>query len=181
MKKILLTLFFIVVTVPFLANAHTGDSTASQESGFMMMQQIEDGVLGDELHEEMEGLMTKMMAGNLSQIEMGRIVELMDQYPGVGSMMMGRMTGMDTFESKFNSSNKNSMMGLYGIGGFGGGLFMILFWILLIISIVALVKYTISGRKSDSSKNASDILKERYASGEIDKNEFEAKKKDLQN
>lgn len=68
-------------------------------------------------------------------------------------------------------------MGSYGIEGMGAG--MILFWILLIIGIVAIVKYTMSDRKSESSKSALDILAERYAKGEIDKGEFEAKKKDL--
>jgi putative membrane protein len=42
------------------------------------------------------------------------------------------------------------MMGSYGIEGMGAG--MILFWILLIIGIVAIVKYTMSDRKSESSK-----------------------------
>lgn len=173
-------MLLIVVATPFLASAHSGNSTASQEPGFMMMQQIEDQALGDELHEEMEDLMIKMMAGDLSEEETDRMVEFMDQYPGPGSMMMGRMMGMGAFESGFNNFNKNSLMG-YGFGGFGGGLFMILFWVIVIVGIVAFIKYFISSnRTSESSKSALDILKERYARGEIDKDEFESKKKDLQ-
>jgi putative membrane protein len=90
------------------------------------------------------------------------------------------MMGMGTFGYGFNSSlNDNSMMGFSS--GFGGGFIMILFWILIIIGIVALVKYTMAGTtKSERGKDAHDILKERYAKGEIDKDEFDAKKRDLE-
>ena len=59
---------------------------------------------------------------------------------------------------------------------FGGGIMMILFWVLAIIFIVWIIR-EISGENSRS--NALEILKERYAKGEIDKKEFEEKKKDL--
>ncbi|MCU7917050.1 MAG: SHOCT domain-containing protein [Candidatus Thiodiazotropha sp. (ex Epidulcina cf. delphinae)] len=64
--------------------------------------------------------------------------------------------------------------------GFGGG-FMWLFWVLLIIVIVWVVKAAMGGSNSPSEKQktALDILKERYASGEIDKEEFEQKRKDI--
>jgi putative membrane protein len=76
------------------------------------------------------------------------------------------------------------MMGGWGTGGFGG-IFMIIFWILIIVGGVFLVKWLIqstkggSGRPFSSSSGALDILKERYAKGEIGKEEFEEKKKDL--
>ena len=83
-------------------------------------------------------------------------------------------------------------MGYYGdyIGGFGliGPLFMIIFWVLIIWAIVALVRRSgghsagcCGGHDTEhgSDGKALDILKERYAKGEINKEEYEQKKKDL--
>lgn len=69
----------------------------------------------------------------------------------------------------------------YGMGTMGLG--MSLFWILLIVGIVLLVKMllessNVSGRTQE--KTALDILKERYARGEINKDEFDQKKHDLE-
>ncbi|MEK7552911.1 MAG: SHOCT domain-containing protein [Patescibacteria group bacterium] len=66
------------------------------------------------------------------------------------------------------------------MGGLGGGIMMIVFWALFVVLIVWLVR-EISGRNQRSNSNALDILKERYAKGEINKEEFESKKKDLAN
>ncbi|HDK37511.1 MAG TPA: SHOCT domain-containing protein [Thiolapillus brandeum] len=63
--------------------------------------------------------------------------------------------------------------------GFGGG-FMWLFWILLIVVVLWAVKAAVrGGASSDESTTALDILKQRYARGEIDREEFEQKRKDL--
>ena len=57
--------------------------------------------------------------------------------------------------------------------------FMILFWIGLIFLIVWVVIKLSKGGGTSSKKDALDIAKERYAKGEISKEEFEQIKKDL--
>lgn len=75
-------------------------------------------------------------------------------------------------------------MGDYGWGGMGlgMGMSMLLFWGLLIAGIVMLLRCSRGaghcGRR-EREKSALDILKERYAKGEIERDEFEQKKRDL--
>ena len=77
------------------------------------------------------------------------------------------------------------MMGGYGWGGgWGFGMIgMLLWWALIILGIVLLAKWIFggsAGRGGHESRDRSlDIVKERYARGEIDKKEFEDKKRDL--
>ena len=66
-------------------------------------------------------------------------------------------------------------------GGGMGWIFMIVFWGLLIVGLIFLVRYLIGNTKaSKGEESALEILKKRYARSEIDKEEFEQKKKDLQ-
>jgi putative membrane protein len=76
---------------------------------------------------------------------------------------------------------------MMGYGGFGfGWIFSIIFWALIIWAIVALVR-AVNGKggsswmNQDKEDSAMKILKERYAKGEISKEEFEQKRKDIEN
>ena len=101
--------------------------------------------------------------------------------------MLNMMTGGWSSPSKFNQTNNNPMMwnfGNYPMGwGFGalGWIFMILVWAVIIAGIFALIKWLAaqSHNAHGHEKSPLEILKERYAKGEIDKKEFEERKKDL--
>jgi putative membrane protein len=65
--------------------------------------------------------------------------------------------------------------------GFGGGIFMILFWVLVVLGIVYLFKLLMGGSKNRREpESALDILKKRYAKGEVSKEEFKEMKKDIE-
>ena len=72
------------------------------------------------------------------------------------------------------------------IGGGGMGVIMILFWVAVIAAVIMVVSGVISGRHaSDIPDNrrlpdALEILKQRYANGEIDQAQYQAMKRDLQ-
>jgi putative membrane protein len=71
------------------------------------------------------------------------------------------------------------MMDGYGTG-YGIGIFGLIFWILVIIGLVLLIKYLWeSGEAKREQESALEILKRRYARGDINKEEFEEKKKDM--
>lgn len=71
----------------------------------------------------------------------------------------------------------------FGPGGFGF-IMMIVVWILVVVGIVFLIKWLAASSRAAGGGQADaetpmDILKKRYARGEIDKAEFEERKKDL--
>lgn len=60
-----------------------------------------------------------------------------------------------------------------------GMLFSVIFWVLIIYGIVYLFKRSRHTDFWHMKSNAEEILKERYAKGEITKEKFEEMKKDL--
>jgi putative membrane protein len=65
-------------------------------------------------------------------------------------------------------------------GGFGMG-FVWIFWVVIILIVIAFAwSYAGKGKGSENSvPSALDTLKQRYARGEISKEEYEEKRKDL--
>ena len=87
---------------------------------------------------------------------------------------------------KINQANSYGETEKTGWGGVGmgiGWLFMLLFWGLIIVAGVFLVRWLWDqGRpasRGEGGESALEILRRRYARGEIDREEFEAKKRDL--
>lgn len=76
------------------------------------------------------------------------------------------------------------MMGGFGYGGMMfGGLLMLAFWVLVIVGVIWLVlTLTRSGQTVPGAPGAAkplDTLRERYAKGEITKEQYEEIKRDL--
>lgn len=72
--------------------------------------------------------------------------------------------------------------GGYGMGWFGG-VFMIVFWVAVIAGLFLLIRWVAATSRKGDRANGDDspleILKRRYARGEISKEEFERMKKEL--
>ena len=76
-----------------------------------------------------------------------------------------------------------SMMGSWGMGfGFFGFFMMLLFWTAVVAGIVFVIRWISHGGTAKSSPGYDaplEILKKRYASGEIDREEFVVRKQEL--
>ncbi len=59
-------------------------------------------------------------------------------------------------------------------------LMMLVFWGVVIVVIVLGIRWLMSQARAPQPDKALDILRQRYARGEINKDEFEAKKRDLE-
>ena len=69
----------------------------------------------------------------------------------------------------------------YGMMGYGGMFFGLLFWIIIIVLAYLPIRWFVEQNKTrrGEEKSALDIAKERYAKGEITEEEFEEMKKRL--
>ncbi len=71
------------------------------------------------------------------------------------------------------------MWGVWGAWGIGMMLIMVLFWGLVIVAIVLGLRWLVTQGRASRPDAALEILRQRYARGEIDREEFEARKRDL--
>lgn len=143
-------------------------------------------------HAAMNAMMAQMMGErgeNQMHIVMGKRFSGCDisaAYPagGIGFMpMMQMMSGFGSIQNQQNwsTSGKFNLINTMMNFGFLALLFVIIWWVIVIAVIIVFVRWIIQkfkgGRNEGSPLN---ILKERYARGEIDKKEFQEKKKDLE-
>lgn len=72
------------------------------------------------------------------------------------------------------------MTGAYGYG-MGGGLMMLLFWLIILAAIFLGMKWLMSSNQNrrETTSGALHILESRYAQGEINRDEFEEKRRGL--
>lgn len=68
---------------------------------------------------------------------------------------------------------------MWGMWGIGMLLFMLVFWGLVLAAVVVGIRWLLQQGRPARADTALDILRERYARGEIDREEFMARKRDL--
>ena len=68
---------------------------------------------------------------------------------------------------------------MWGAWGLGMMLIMLTFWVLIIVGLIALVRWLVMQGRPSRTDTAYKIVGQRYARGEINKDEFDAKKRDL--
>ena len=149
--------------------------------GHAVMNAHMEAMMGKEGEEAMHEILGRRMSGCDPNAE----------YPSTyGVFGMTPMGGMGRGSFALWQENGSAPFGVTGMmnpmmnfgGGFGalGFAFMLFWWILVIVAIAALLKWIFGQFAGKESQNrAIDILKERYARGEISKEEFEAKKREI--
>ena len=68
---------------------------------------------------------------------------------------------------------------MWGAWGFAMMIMMFLFWVMIIVAVVLGIRWLMAQGKESRSDAAIEILRQRYARGEINKDEFETRRKDL--
>jgi putative membrane protein len=79
-------------------------------------------------------------------------------------------------ERPYDSWGMHPMWGAWGIGMM---FMMLVFWGLIVVGLVLGIRWLVTQGRESRSDPALDILRQRYARGEIDKEDFEARKRDL--
>ncbi len=150
-------------------------------------------------HASMDSMLSTMMGERGDQ---AMHIALGERFSGCNpnvAFPAGMMGNYDYFNGYYNNGASstpaqnnipfyNMMQYGYGYGpmmGYGyanplGWILMVLFWVLLVVGIIVLIRWLGHGHRHEHNHSAINVLKERYAKGEIDKKEFEEKKKDLE-
>ena len=149
------------------------------------LERLGDAIMEQQHPGEAHEVMDQMMGGEGSESLQRMHIAMGSNYLGCAENSEFGMMGGGMMSMMMGGGGK-SMMGNFGsnsMSTFGWGfgwIFMILFWGLIILGIVTVVKWIADQNKTHmQERSALDILKERYVKGEIDRKEFEEKKKDI--
>src|SRR3989339_329883 len=125
----------------------------------VLMNQMMTNMMGEEGEEQAHIAMGKRLSG----------CEPNAQVPSNGVGFMPMMWMMGGGGNSMMGTGWGNMMG--GWNGFGllGWIPMLLFWTLLILGVVALLRYLGRSGQQQENKTPLEILKKRYAGGEINK------------
>ncbi len=69
---------------------------------------------------------------------------------------------------------------MWGAWGISMMVIMFVFWALIIAGLVLGIRWLVTERRPPASDRALAVLRERYGRGEINKDEFEARRRDLE-
>jgi len=72
------------------------------------------------------------------------------------------------------------MWAMWGPWGVVMALLMLAFWVAVIAAVVLAIRWLAGQGRPVQGDHALEILRQRYARGEIDREEFEARRRDLQ-
>lgn len=100
----------------------------------------------------------------------------------VAGTLAGAMTPVSAWAQERGgdwSWGMHPMSWMWGAWGLGMMVMMLVFWGFVIGGIVLAIRWLAGQGERSRSDRALDILRERYARGEINKDEFEAKQRDL--
>lgn len=163
------------------SNAERGRQIMSQMMGgnYNSMDDFMDQMMGENNTQSMYEMMGKINASGLTASDTRPLSDFMNACRSQSSNNYG-------FGGMMGNWNWGGMMGTgLGVGGLFlalGGIIMIVFWVIIILAAIALLRWLINylqGKNNSASSHAMEILKEKYAKGEITKEEFEIKKIDL--
>ncbi len=93
-------------------------------------------------------------------------------------------SGYDGYGYGYGGHMMNGMSGIGGIGGLGMGGLMLVFWGLVLFGLILMINWLLTAIRNEkrddaSSCDALDILKSRYARGEIDHDQYEQMRREL--
>jgi putative membrane protein len=103
----------------------------------------------------------------------------------IAGRILGVLSGVSTpvaacaQERRSDFWGMHSMWGMWGAWGTGMMFMMLVFWGLVIVGLVLGLRWLLTQGRESRSDTTLDILRQRYARGEIDREEFEARRRDL--